>query len=207
MTYNAGRLAIEYSEVVSQSTTAVPRKRLTRVLRQVFFGALFLFTVTGAVADSSTSEYQVKAAFLYNFSRFVVWPSGSFAHSSSPLVIGVVGQDPFGSSLDKVTDGKTVDGRNIVIRRFRRVSDIEQCHVLFVSDSERERLPRILDRVENRGTLTVSEIDGFIARGGMINFAVESKKVRFDINSGAAERARLRISAKLLQLARTVKRS
>jgi hypothetical protein len=166
-----------------------------------------LFTTVGAFAVSTPSEYQVKAAFLYNFSRFVDWPSGSFAQSGSPFVIGVVGQDPFGSSLDKVTDGKTVDGRNIIIRRFRRVSDMEHCHILFISDSERERLPRILDRIENKATLTVSEIDGFIARGGMINFAVESKKVRFDINSDAAERARIRISAKLLQLARTVKRS
>jgi hypothetical protein len=99
-----------------------------------------LFTTVGAFAVSTPSEYQVKAAFLYNFSRFVDWPSGSFAQSGSPLVIGVVGQDPFGSSLDKVTDGKTVDGRNIIIRRFRRVSDMEPCHILFISDSEREAI-------------------------------------------------------------------
>jgi hypothetical protein len=161
-----------------------------------------LSTAKGAIANSTPSEYQVKAAFLYNFGRFVSWPAGTFSHSSSPFIIGVVGQDPFGASLEKAVSGKTMSNRPIVIRRFRRVSDIEQCHVLFISDSERERLAKVLDRAEGRATLTVSEIEGFTARGGMINFVVESKKVRFDINAAAAERVRLRISAKLLQLAR-----
>jgi hypothetical protein len=165
---------------------------------------LFLPVAPVAGAESDASEYQVKAAFLYNFARFVDWPAGSL--SDSIFVLGVVGDDPFGSSLDRVVDDKTIRGRNIVVRRYKRASDIQTCHLLFISESERDNVGKILDRVEKRPILTVSEIDGFIARGGMINFTIESKRVRFDINSGAAERVDLRVSARLLQLARNVRR-
>jgi hypothetical protein len=196
--------SIEYSKPTLPTTKKVSLRQFIQSWGIFFVFALcLLFSVTKkASADSAPSEYQVKAAFLYNFGRFVNWPTGTFAEANSPFIIGVVGRDPFGASLDKAVSGKTMTGHPIVIRRFRRVSDIEQCHVLFISDSERERLAKVLDRAEGRAILTVSEIDGFTARGGMINFVIESKKVRFDINAVAAQRVRLRISAKLLQLAR-----
>lgn len=174
------------------------------------FSVLFLLSAWLLCHSVSTaraqapSEYQVKAGFVYNFGRFVSWPSGAI--SKSNFIIGVVGDDRIAPFLERATDGKTIDDKEIVVRRYKRASDIQACHILFISESERERLPKILDRVEKQPTLTVSEIDGFIARGGMINFTLEDKRVRFDINEAAANRAGLKISSKLLQLARTVKR-
>lgn len=161
---------------------------------------------TAAIAQQSgPSEYQVKAAFLYNFTKYVEWPDSAFADAGSPFVIGVVGRDPFGSALDRTVDGRTVNGRSIEVRRFRRAEDVSGAHILFVSDSESDRVAKIIEHLGNAHTLVVGDMDEFLERGGTINFLIEDSRVRFEINTDASDRAGLTISSKLLALARSVR--
>jgi YfiR/HmsC-like len=146
------------------------------------------------------NEYQVKAAFLYNFAKFVDWPAESFADSSAPLIIGVVGTDPFGRALDEAINGKSVSGRQLTVRRLKWGQNLRGCHVLFISSSERQRLPQIMQSLRGSSVLTVGDVEEFIQQGGIINFILEASKVRFEINSRVADQAGLKISSKLLQL-------
>jgi len=150
-------------------------------------------------------EYPVKAAFLYNFAKFVEWPPEAMGASSAPLVLGVLGDDPFGSSIDQLVAGKTANGRQLSVRRLKWGQDLGQCHILFICSSERKRVPQILDSLKGTTVLTVGEMEQFSQQGGMIQFVLEQSKVRFEINVGAADRARLRVSSKLLALAKTVR--
>ncbi len=150
------------------------------------------------------TEYQIKAAFLYNFAKFVEWPGDAFSDSRAPIMLGIVGGDPFGKALDGVILGKTVNGRSLVVRRFRRGEDLRTCHILFVSFSERKRLPHILESLKGSSVLTVGETDGFVHSGGVVQFLLEESRVRFEINPDAAARVRLKISSKLLAVARIV---
>jgi hypothetical protein len=149
-------------------------------------------------------EYAVKAAFLYHFIEFVEWPEAVFPESDGTITIGVLGDDPFGAVLDKAVMDETVRGRKVVVRRFRDVGDVASCHVLFISKSETGKLPVILKHLEDTPVLTVSEVDGFTDRGGVMNFYIEKNKVRFEINQGSASRKGLKISSKLLCLGRIV---
>ncbi len=150
------------------------------------------------------SEYQIKAAFLYNFAKFVEWPADTFADPHDPIVLGIVGEDPFGSVLDKIVLGKTVNGRGLMIKRLKPGPDLRKCHILFISSSEKKHLAPILESLQGSSVLTVGETDRFAQSGGVINFILEENKVRFEINSETAARARLKISSKLLALARIV---
>jgi len=161
----------------------------------------------GEPAPGALSEYQVKAAYLYYFSTYVDWPPESFSHTDEPLVIGVLGVDPFGAILDDTLRGKTINNRKLVVKRFQNFQDARDSHILFISSSERDRLPSILKALEGAAVLTVAEIDQFASRGGQIAFRMEDKKVRFDINVSAVERARLKISAQLMKLGRIVEGS
>jgi hypothetical protein len=147
-------------------------------------------------------EYEVKAALLYKFASFVEWPPET---SGSELCIGVVGQDPFGVILDQVVKGKSINGRGFILKRLKFGEDPAGCHILFVSASERAKLRPILDRLEAAGVLTVSDIPGFCRAGGMIGLEMSDQRVRFEINPDAAERGRLKLSSKLLSLARIVR--
>lgn len=153
-------------------------------------------------AEAQTSdENQVKAAFLYNFLKFVDWPDQSFADDNSPFIIGMVGSDGFNDAIDQAISGKTANGRSIVTKRFPSAKTLTYCHVLFISSSERGNFRRILTAA-GPGVLTVSDTERFTQSGGIINFTIVESKVRFEINKTAAERAGLRISSKLLSLAR-----
>lgn len=157
-----------------------------------------------ARAQEAYREYDVKAAFLYNFVKFVEWPASAFRDDRSPFEICVYGTDPFGESLDGVVKGETVGGRGLAIRRPSHLAggaSFEGCHVLFIAGSERERAPEVLAALGSRPVLTVGDSDGFLRAGGMINFVLDEGRVRFLINQGAAERARLTISSKLMRLA------
>ncbi len=154
-----------------------------------------------ARADAPT-EYQIKAAFLFNFAKFVEWPERAFARADSPIVIGVLGDDPFGADLDRLVRGKRIENRELVIRRYQDVDRAAGAHILFISASEQRRLPAILADLRSSPVLTVGEVPQFNRLGGIIQFAMENRKVLFDINPGAAERARLRLRAQLLRLAR-----
>ena len=149
-------------------------------------------------------EYLVKAAFLYHFVEFVEWPQASPLPPAT-VTIGVLGKDPFGDVLDKAVLEKVVAGRTLSIRRYASVEALEPCEVLFISSSEMARLPEILARLGTAPVLTVGEADRFARRGGMIGFFFEDNRVRLEVNRAAAERAGLRLSSKLLAVARLVK--
>ncbi|HVR99808.1 MAG TPA: YfiR family protein [Thermoanaerobaculia bacterium] len=144
-------------------------------------------------------EYQVKAAFLYNFTKFVEWPAEAFANERSPIVLCVAGEDRLGRSLEALVRGETVGGRSLVVDR--AAGNYRACHLLFVGQSERERFSQVLDGVQGGDVLTVGEAPGFLEAGGLINFVMEKGKVRFAIHQAAAERSRLKISSKLMRLA------
>ena len=150
------------------------------------------------------TEYQIKAAFLYNLAKFVEWPGDPLSDSQAPIVLGIVGEDPFGKALDAVILGKTVNGRGLVVRRLGRGGDLRTCRILFISSSEKRHLAQILESLKGSSVLTVGEADGFVQSGGVIQLLLEESRVRFEINPDAAARARLKISSKLLALARIV---
>ena len=183
----------------SQPTTR--RKWLLSLVDLCLAGAWAAAADTGPVAG----EYQVKAAFLYNFTKFTNWPPSAFASTTAPLVIGILGEDPFGQTIDDVIRGEVVGDRPLVVKRLRADEDLRGCHVLFVSRSEKERLPVVLRLLKGSPILSVSEINGFAEQGGMVNLLLSSKTVKMEINQAAAEEAGLQISAKLLKLARLVK--
>lgn len=153
------------------------------------------------------SDYQVKAAYLYYFTTFVDWPPEAFERTGNELVIGVLGEDPFGGLLDATLRGKSVNHRTLVVRRFTSIKEARDSHVLFISASERDRIPSILKALEGAAVLTVGDFDGFATRGGQIAFHTIDRKVRFDINVAAVERARIKISAQLMKLGRIVRGS
>jgi len=150
-------------------------------------------------------EYQVKAALLFNFIKFVEWPDEAFSDDSAPIVVGVVGDDPFGNALDQAINGKSIRGRQVVARRLQWGQDLRACHLLFISPSERKRLPQIVASLSGASVLTLNDTGQVNQPGGIINFILEANKVRFEINASMAEQARLKISSKLLALAKTVR--
>lgn len=148
----------------------------------------------------AASEYELKAAFLLNFSRFVEWPADAKTHES--FVIGIAGNDPFGVWLEHMVSKQTIRGVKADVRRFASPKEINDCHVLFVSSPDEESTGLILDAVRDRPVLTVGESARFRDLGGMITFVNEGNRIRFDVNSEAAKRSGLTISSKLLHLAR-----
>jgi hypothetical protein len=155
--------------------------------------------------ENSVGEYQVKAAFLYNFTQFTDWPATNFSTASAPIVIGIVGEDPFGSIMDDVVSGEVVGNHPLVIRRLRARDNLLGCHVLFISRSEQAQLPAILIQVKGHPILTVSDISDFAQQGGIVGLLLVNKKVKMEINQAAAIEAGLQISSKLLRLATIVK--
>jgi hypothetical protein len=183
------------------STRAFERNALRRAMGMAVAAFLFLpGTPSRAVAGGANLEYQVKAVFLFNFAKFVDWPGSAFSGPDAPIVIGVVGQSPFGDSLETAIKGETVKGRKLVLRQLSDGSDLTNCHILFISRSERDRIPRLLAKLGTAPVLTVADSEGFTDRGGMINFVLQDKNIRFEIDPEAAERAGLKISARLLKL-------
>jgi hypothetical protein len=181
-----------------------------RSRRWAGFLAAALFAATSTVATATGSnlvsptgqrvdEYRLKAALIYAIARFVYWPGETFAAPGVPMHLCVLGADPFGPTLDNTFKGHTVGGHTVDIRR---VTDIEPvCHVLFVSRSERKRMPLITDQLRSSAVLTVSEEDGFRSLGGMVELYSDGDKVRFSLNFKAIEAARLRLDARLVDIA------
>ena len=161
--------------------------------------------IANSAESSRPSEYELKAAFLYNFVKFTEWPPEEIAKSGQPFVIGVLGKDPFGAALDKVVEGETVFKKPIVTKRFSRLEDAASSHVLFISSSEGNNLSAILRALDSHSILTVSEIDNFAQRGGVINLKKENERIVFEINIDAARHAGLSMNAQLLKLAKIVK--
>jgi hypothetical protein len=190
----------------------------------IFAMSLFVLSTVALTQEDSVQsrEYQIKAAFLYNFIKFVDWPKEkeSPADSNEPVAIGIIGKDPFGNSFEPLRD-KQVKSRNVVIKRFEgfgqlnqsdeqgeqqhpEIEAIRKCHVLFICPSEKEYVQQIIASTKNYGVLAVGDMNGFLEAGGIINFLTEEKKIRFEIDLDAAERCRLTIRSKLLRLAKRV---
>ena len=150
-------------------------------------------------------EYQVKAALLYNFSKFVDWPETSFQNAAAPIIIGILGNDPFGNHLDRTIKNKTVNGRSLTIHRFKKLDDLTPCHILFISPSEKKHLSEVLDKLKTWHVLTVSDMKNFSRSGGMINLITEVNRIRFEINIDAADQGGLKISSQLLKLSKIVR--
>lgn len=172
-----------------------------------FLAALILlqaFFPSRSSAAPPAKEYDVKAVFLFNFAQFVEWPESAFASKDSPLVLGVLGKDPFGASLDEAVRGKSVDSRPMEVRRFRNVEEAEDCNILFVSNSEMTHLPSVLEALKDDDVLTVGETDEFAREGGMIGFVEREGRIRLLINLKALQAAKLTVSSKLLRVAEIV---
>jgi hypothetical protein len=180
--------------------------------RLVTFGAIILIGICGTFAgpgasiagSAETTEFPVKAAFVYNFVKFVQWPPDSFPTTGdSPISICVLGQDPLGDALESL-NGLTAYGRNLSVRRIAGQREVDRCQVLYLCKSEREAMANILKGVR-AGVLTIGDMKSFSSAGGIINFVIVDNRVSFEINIAAAEKARLRISSQLLKLAKIVK--
>lgn len=173
---------------------------------------LVLTAATGRRTEASSPdaapqspEYLIKAAYLYNFAMFVEWPRETFPTATTPIVIGVVGADPFGVALDRTMQDKRINKRPIVVERFKISDDIRRCHILFVSQAESARLVDVVRRVGTQPVLIVGDESEAMSRGGTIAFTVSDDKVGFEVNLSAARRAGLTISSKLLNLARVIR--
>ncbi len=168
----------------------------------------FIYVVSLLTADSrgqAIDEYQVKAAFLYNFAKFVEWPPEAFKTPADPITVCVLGHNPFGNALEEAIHGKSIEGRPFA---FRQVSDAETagtCQILFVGSAESKHFRSLFANRKAQGILTVGEAQGFALDGGVINFKLDDGRVHFEINVEAAEHEHLHISAKLLSLAQIVK--
>jgi len=159
----------------------------------------------GFAADSAFTEYQVKALFLMNFTKYVDWPATAFAETNSPISIGVYGENKFGDDLPKAVVSRSVNGRSIMIRQIGSTNDLAKCHILFISSSEQKNLGKILAQTRGLPVLTVGESEQFTEQGGDINFVKKDGKIRLEINLQAAQEAKLQISSKLLSVADVVK--
>ncbi len=179
--------------------------RFWRTLLPVLFVVSLLGAASGARAEPVSKEYQLKAAFLYNFSKFVQWPQERFPDAGSPIIIAVLGPSPFGDELNKLVRERLVNGRAIEVRPIVSAADIPAAHIVFIPAGAEPLLEgRYLDA---RGVLTVGESAAFAARGGMIRFTLVDEKVRFEIDQGSAEKAGLKLSGQLLKLATVIRKA
>jgi hypothetical protein len=186
---------------VRRSTTRVTGSLSVICLGLALFCAGATFQIFGEPAPPTEyPEYQLKAGYLWNFSRYVDWPARSFKQTNSPLVIGILGQDRFGNDLRKLVAGKKVEGHDLVVRKVETMDQSRECQILFISMSERKRTIDILQALKSAPVLTVGESEGFIQAGGIINFQVRDRELLLDINRTAAEKVGLRISSKLLKI-------
>lgn len=165
---------------------------------------ILLLVGTAHNASAQSKEYQIKAAFLFNFAQFVDWPATAFADDTSPFYIGILGNDPFGAALDQTVQGEAIGNHKIIIERSQQMGDLKNCQMVFISKSEKRRMAEVLSGLNSRPVLTVSEIDGFAERGGGIDFFLEGTKVRFEINPAATQSEGLKVSSQLLSLGKIV---
>ena len=177
-----------------------------RGLPDLFLTAAILLAIAplASAQGSQPTEYQLKAAFLFNFAKFVEWPEKSFAGPQAPFTICVIGQDPFGGALDEYL-AKTIGGRPVQLAHYANVNSLAEtrrCQILFISASEKAHFHDVIESLHGNGALLVGDADGFAAAGGTIEFTLDDNHVRFSINPDAAQRADLKLSSKLLALAK-----
>jgi hypothetical protein len=187
-----------------QARWAVPSLRplLTALVAVCAFVA-----IPALVAQNSRpTDYDVKAAYLYNFGRFIEWPETVAATQGGPFTVCVLGQDPFGPRLDATLAGETIGGKTIVAKRISNADESGNCRILFLSLTDESRLNKIIADLDKKAVLTVSDAPQFVTRGGMIQFVLEGKKVRFEVNLTATQHAGLTLSSELLKVATAVRK-
>jgi hypothetical protein len=177
--------------------------KFVRVLAIFFSCAPSTSSVLFAQAKSAR-EYEVKAGYLYNFARFVYWPANAFSDPKQPVCVCIYGRDPFGHSLEDALLGKTIGDRPVILGHALQLEDLSGCQIIFVGGFEHAPIGDLATRLRGRAVLLVGESEGFAASGGAIQLRVEDGRVRLIINPDAADRAGLKISSKLLALARIV---
>jgi len=170
-------------------------------MRKFFLFVILIASASRLFAAEALLEYQVKAVCVLNAARFVSWPASAFANADAPLVIGILGDNPFGSALQDVVEGETLRNRQIVVRRVG-LEEGATVHVLVISHSERDHLDGILRALGSASVLTISEIDRFTQSGGMLGLALDRGKIRFEVNSDAVRRAELKVDSQFLLLTR-----
>jgi len=188
-----------------KSGVSYKRTRSHRLGILLLLSAVWFLHVATVLMAEQANEFQVKAAYLYNFGKFVEWPAGVPASQGDSFVVCVLGTDPFGSTLDSTFSNERIKGKNVLARRISKPADATSCRILFISSSESPRLKEILAAVDKAGVLTVSDIPQFSRVGGMIQFVVDGSKVRFEINRARAEGAGLTVSSELLKVASVVR--
>jgi hypothetical protein len=177
---------------------------MVALIKRTLFLAALLAAAAALGQGERTLEPQIKAAFLYKFGGFVEWPAVAFARADSPFLIGVLGAESVAAELERLVAGRTVQGRALSVQRLKRADALTGVHLLFVGQSEAARLAEIVSAAKGRPLLIVTETENALTRGSMINFITVDDKVRFDVALPEAERGQLRISARLLAVARKV---
>jgi hypothetical protein len=174
------------------------------VLATVILNVLLMAGPANTAETPALSERQVKALFLFNFAKYVDWPTDAFSSSNAAIVIDVVGEDGFCDEFKRVTGDRTVNGRKVVVKQVEGTTDLKECQILFIGVTDKERLSEILETVKNSAVLTVGETDRFLTLDGMINFTKKENKIHLEINLIPAQRANLKLSSKLLTVADVV---
>lgn len=176
---------------------------LKSILIRSFYAALITACVSVQLcAQSAVSrEYQIKAAFLFNFTQFVDWPASSFSADDAPIVIAVLGENPFGSYLKETVSGEKVKGHPVVVQYYDHPEEIKTCHILFIGLSDPKKTEQVISALKEKSILTISDMTGFLQEGGMIKFFTRQNNIRFEINPAAAKAADLTVSSKLLRVA------
>ena len=183
------------------------REMTASCLCRVLFLITWILLLASVQASAQMDEYDIKAGYLYNFSKYVAWPDGTFATPTAPFVICIVGEDPFGNRLDQAVAGKMAgSGRPLEIRRLtnQEAGVLRQCQIVFIGKSERKRVASVLAALKGSSTFTVADFTPFAEEGGIANLRIDGTKVKVDLNINAANRANLKVSGKLQQVANLV---
>jgi len=195
---------------IATGTSTIDTRPDARFSSRLAAGFLAVFAVLSSAAvdgQSRPRDYDVKAVYLFNFGRFATWPETVTAAEGPSINVCVIGRDPFGMSLDSTLAGEKINGKAMIVRRITVAKDAAGCRILFVSASEEPQVAQILGALGRSGVLTVSDLPGFAAQGGMIEFVLHENRVRFEVNLTAAEQANLKLSSELLKVATTVRRA
>jgi hypothetical protein len=184
-----------------------PHLRRMSLLKRAILPLLACIATACPAASVTSTEYELKAVFLFNFAQFVEWPASAFSGPEDPITLCVLGPDPFGAELDAILQGERIEGRPLIAQRFETATQIRNCHLLFVNQSSAADLRKTLDALKSRPILTVGESEAFTSAGGMIRFFTEGNKVRLLVNPRAADEANLRLSSKLLRSSQLVARA
>ena len=168
---------------------------------QSFMVSLMACTTFFVCAQTPVArEYQVKAVFLYNFTQFVEWPSSSFSSDQAPMVIGILGPDPFGSYLEETATGEKINGHPLLVQHYNIIEEVGACHVLFINVADKNKRGQTMTKLKGRNILTVSDASDFLEQGGMVRFFTRQGKIKLQVNLEETKAANLVISSKLLRL-------